>query len=52
MSTVLKILIALGVSLPLAAFVAGSLAGASDQSPTRERIVIQDDSKPTDPRHR
>src|SRR5687767_8870543 len=49
MSTLLKILIALGVVLPLAGFVAGSLVAASDQSPTRERIIIQDDSTPTGP---
>lgn len=49
MSTLLKILIALGVTLPLAAFVAGSLVAASEPSQPRERIIIQDDSTPTDP---
>jgi hypothetical protein len=49
MSTFLKTLIVLGIALPLAAFVAGSLVTASDESPPRERIIIQRDSTPTEP---
>ena len=49
MSLLLKVLVALGVALPLAGFVAGSLVAASDSSPDRERIIIQDDSTPKAP---
>lgn len=48
MSSFMKALIALGVALPLAAFVVGSLVSASVESPSRERIIIEDDSMPTD----
>ena len=48
-SMLLKALIALGVALPLAAFVAGSLVSATDQPSPRERIIIPVDSTPTGP---
>lgn len=48
-SLLLKIVVALGVALPLAAFVAGALVAVSEPSPGRERIVIQDDSPPSRP---
>ena len=44
MSLLLKVLITLGVALPLAAFVVGSLVATSEETPTRERIIIRDDS--------
>ena len=46
MSMLVKFLIGLAVALPVAAFVVGSLVVASDDSPPRERIVIEDDSSP------
>ena len=48
MSTLLKTLISLVVVLPIAAFVAAQLVVASDDSPSRERIVIEDDPLPVD----
>ncbi len=42
MSSFLKTLIGLAVALPLAAFVAGSLVVGSEDSPPRERIIIED----------